>query len=72
MERIILQVDGMSCDHCVKTVTSVTEALPSVKRVKVDLKGGAVSLEFDPAQTPLKTIKSAIEDSGYEVKVMQR
>jgi copper chaperone len=67
MESTVLKVDGMSCEHCVKAVTKAAEALAGVKKVKVDLKGGAVSLEYDPAKTPLQSIKAAIEDQGYEV-----
>jgi copper chaperone len=58
----------MSCEHCVKAVTKATTALDSVKGVKVDLKAGTVSLEYDPAKTPLASIKAAIEEEGYEIK----
>jgi copper chaperone CopZ len=39
-----------------------------VKGVKVDLKAGTVSLEYDPAKIPLASIKAAIEEEGYEIK----
>jgi copper chaperone len=64
MEKVILRVDGISCDHCVKTITKAAEDLPSVKNVAVDVKGGTVSLMFDPSKSPLKNIEAA----GYEVK----
>jgi copper chaperone len=40
MEKTVIKVDGMSCEHCVKAVTKATTALDSVKGVTVDLKRG--------------------------------
>lgn len=67
MEKKTLKVDGMSCEHCVKAITKAAGELPGVKDVAVDLKGGAVSFNYDPAKTPLEAIKAAIVDAGYEV-----
>jgi copper chaperone len=36
MEKAVLRVDGMSCDHCVKTITKAAGDLPSVKNVAVE------------------------------------
>jgi copper chaperone len=68
MEKAVLRVDGMSCDHCVKTITKAAGDLPSVKNVAVDVKGGTVSFMFDPAKSPLKNIEAVITDAGYDVK----
>ena len=68
MEKAILRVEGMSCDHCVKTITKAAGELPGVKNVAIDLNGNTVSFMFDPAKTPLKTIEAAITEAGYDVK----
>lgn len=67
MEKTLLRVDGMSCEHCVKAVKTAVGALPGVTGVTVDLKAGTVTAEHDPAQCPVEKIKSAIDDQGYEV-----
>jgi copper chaperone len=67
MEKTVLKVTGMSCEHCVKAVSGAAKALPGVAKADVDLKGGTVALEYDSAQTALQDIKAAIEDQGYEV-----
>ncbi|MDR1399210.1 MAG: copper ion binding protein [Treponema sp.] len=67
MEKKVLKVDGMSCEHCVKAVTKAAGELPGVKDVSVDLKGGTVSFSYDPVQTALKEIEAAITDAGYEI-----
>ena len=68
MEKAVLLVEGMSCEHCVKAVTGAAEELPGVAKVEVNLKGGTVSLLFDPAKSPLENIAAAIADAGYEVQ----
>jgi copper chaperone len=67
MEKKVLKVDGMSCEHCVKAVTKAAGELPGVKDVSVDLKGGTVSFSYDPAATALKEIEAAISDAGYDI-----
>lgn len=67
MEKTILNVEGMSCEHCVKAVTNAVSALDGVDGVQVDLAAKTVTVEHDPARTPLEKIKSEIEDQGYEV-----
>lgn len=67
MDKSILNVDGMSCEHCVKTITTVVGALSGVSDVTVDLEGKTVTVEHDSAQAPLDKIKAEIEDQGYDV-----
>jgi copper chaperone len=67
MAKTIIKVDGMSCEHCVKAVTNAVTALPGVTGVQVDLKGKTVTVDHDPAQSPLAKIQFEIEEQGYEV-----
>ena len=68
MEKVVLKVDGMSCEHCVKAVSGAVESIPGTDGVLVDLKGGTVSFSHDPARAPLESIKAAITEEGYTVK----
>jgi copper chaperone len=67
MEHITINVEGMSCEHCVKAVTDAASALPSVTGVAVDLAAGTAALDYDPEQVTEAEIKEAIEDQGYDV-----
>lgn len=67
MEKTILKVDGMSCEHCVKAITKAVSALPGIGHVNVDLKAGTVAVEYDAAQSSLESIKYEIEDQGYDI-----
>lgn len=58
------QVQGMSCGHCVASVTHAVKALDPQAEVKVDLATGKV--EVDSLQERA-AIAQAIEEEGYQV-----
>jgi len=67
MEKTILKVEGMSCEHCAVSVMTVMEALPGIKKVSVNLADKNVAVEYDSNQIALNKIKAKIEDQGYDV-----
>jgi copper chaperone len=67
MEKSIINVEGMSCEHCVKAVKGAVGALAGINEVSVDLASNTVTVEYDPSQSTLEQIKSEIEDQGYDV-----
>jgi copper chaperone CopZ len=60
-----MEIDGMSCGHCVASVKKALDAVAgtTVERVEV----GAASVAYDPAITSPAAIESAVRDAGYEV-----
>jgi copper chaperone len=67
-QTLNLNVEGMSCQHCVHTVKSSVAVLAGVDKVDVSLEKKMVTVGFDPGVTSLQTITTAIEDQGYTVK----
>jgi copper chaperone len=67
MEKSIINVEGMSCEHCVKAVTGAVGGMAGVRSVEVDLPGKIVTVVYDGAKTDLEQIKHEIEDQGYDV-----
>jgi copper chaperone len=62
----VLKVKGMSCQHCVMSVTKALSQLDGIKNVQVDLAKGEV--RFDNIKnTASDRIQKAIEDAGYQV-----
>ncbi|WP_108669028.1 copper chaperone CopZ [Peribacillus acanthi] len=68
MEQVLLQVKGMSCGHCVKTIEGSIGKLEGIEIVMVDLTKAEVFIEFNPSVIQVTEIKAAIEDQGYDVK----
>jgi copper chaperone len=67
MEKVTLNVSGMSCGHCVKAVEGSVGKLNGVSTVKVHLENGTVDVEFNANEVTLDTIKETIDDQGYDV-----
>ena len=67
MEKIIINVEGMSCSHCVNAVTKAVEGLDGVSKVKVDLEAKTATVDYDSDRITPEIIKAAIEDEGYDV-----
>ncbi|AKO94448.1 copper chaperone CopZ [Priestia filamentosa] len=68
MEKVTLNVEGMSCNHCVKAIESSVGELNGVEKVDVNLNEKAVTVEFDKDKATLDEIKETIDDQGYDVK----
>jgi len=67
MEKKVLNVKGMSCEHCVKAVTNALNGVSGVTDIVVSLKENTASFSYDPALAPLETIRAAIREEGFEV-----
>jgi copper ion binding protein len=59
-----LQVEGMTCKHCVGAVTKSVQAIDTHAKVEVDLTKQKVLVD---SQAALDKIASAIIDAGYSV-----
>ena len=64
MTTTTYQVTGMTCDHCVRAVTTELIMLPGVRSVDVDLGEGAVTVTSDDPLDP-EVVREAIDEAGY-------
>jgi len=66
METITLEVNGMTSDGCVRSVTKALKALPGVGDVEVSLAKAEVRIAYTPREVSIERLKAAIDDAGYE------
>lgn len=59
-----LQVEGMRCGGCVRSVTKTVQSIDSNAIVDVDLAGKKVRID---SRASLDAVKSAICEAGYPV-----
>jgi copper ion binding protein len=59
-------VKGMTCGHCVSSVTEEVGEVSGVTGVNVDLATGLLTVESD-APVDDAAITAAVEEAGYEV-----
>lgn len=60
------QVQGMTCGHCVNSVSAEVGAIQGVKDVQVDLASGQVTVT---SESPLDTdtVRAAVDEAGYDL-----
>ncbi|MEH1166329.1 heavy metal-associated domain-containing protein [Micromonospora sp. CPCC 205539] len=60
------QVQGMTCGHCVSSVSAEVRAIPGVHDVQVDLAAGRVTVSSDqPLDAEL--VRAAVDEAGYDL-----
>lgn len=62
-------VSGMTCSHCVNSVTEELSAIDGVQGVSVDLNAGGTSRVTIRSSQPIPTtaVEAAVEEAGYEL-----
>ncbi|HEV2179479.1 MAG TPA: heavy-metal-associated domain-containing protein [Gemmatimonadaceae bacterium] len=63
MERVTIQIDGMSCGHCVAAVGRALRAVPGVDVEQVAI--GSATIAYDPGAVSLDRIRAAVRAEGY-------
>jgi len=64
-----VNVSGMTCGHCVSSVSEELETLAGVEKIDVDLNAGGISTVTITSTGPLSTseIGEAVAEAGYLV-----
>ena len=57
-------VVGMTCEHCVRSVTEEVGELDGVRAVEVELAGGRLTVT-GPATR--EQVRAAVEEAGYQL-----
>ena len=65
----VLQIEGMSCDHCVKSVREALEGVSGAAVQSVEI--GRAEVNAAPG-TPRKQLVEAVEAAGFDVVPTER
>jgi copper chaperone len=66
MSTATYTVVGMTCGHCVNSVTEEVSQVPGVTAVDVDLANGGLTVTSE-APVDEAAVRAAVEEAGYEV-----
>ncbi len=66
MQTTVINIKGMTCMGCVKSVKNVLERIPGVSNADVSLEGAQVTIQYDDEITGSDQLKQAIKDAGFE------
>lgn len=65
-ETMVVDIAGMHCESCAKSVTSVLSTLPGVYRVEVSFDSGQARIAYDPRLAKRSDFEEAIGNAGFE------
>jgi copper chaperone len=67
MTQELLKVEGMTCQHCVETITEALGTIVGTNKVTVDLDKKEVQIDYNEEETSLNEISVKIVDMGFEL-----
>jgi copper chaperone len=70
LSEIKLQIDGMSCAHCVHAVHSALKEVPGVEVKRLEV--GTADVELDESRATLEQLQAAVAGAGYEARVVDQ
>jgi len=65
-KKVTLDVSGMTCEHCKKSVTEALENAEGVKKARVNLKREQAKVTYDTDETSVSQLIEAVKEAGYE------
>jgi Cu+-exporting ATPase len=66
-EKIMLQIGGMSCISCAKTIENTLGYHDGVYKATLNFATEKLTVEYNPQQISVASIKKIIKDVGYQV-----
>ena len=69
MKSLVLNIEGMTCQHCVRSVTQALTGVPGVTQAQVSLpeKKAVVTTE---GNLETRAVLEAVEQEGYQASVI--
>ncbi|CAG5115771.1 unnamed protein product [Candidula unifasciata] len=64
-----IQIEGMTCQSCVRNIENTISAKPGIINIKVSLSGKCANVTFNPKVTNPASIAEQIDDMGFEASV---
>jgi len=68
MEKAILQLGALTCPSCMQKIEHAVANQTGVNSVKVLFNASKVKTEYDNQLTSVDTLRTAIEQLGYDVQ----
>ena len=66
---LVISIEGMTCNSCVKSIEETIGNIPGVKSIKVSLQRKTGEIVFNPDLTADDNLKDAIDDMGFEATI---
>ncbi|KZX37183.1 mercury transporter [Wohlfahrtiimonas chitiniclastica] len=70
MQNITLSVPDISCGHCTSSIENGLSKLAGIDAVSADVATKTAQVTFDDATLSINDILDALDDLGFEAKVI--
>ena len=67
MQLELIKVEGITCQHCVQTITKALKSISGLNYIDVILDKKEVNVRFDERETNLQEITKKIVEVGFEL-----
>ena len=64
-QQVVLDVEGMTCQACPKTVSTALEDVDGVYNVDATYEPPEAVVRFDPDKTSVEALTKATKNAGY-------
>ena len=65
MAEITLKIEGMSCQHCVRSVKKAVDSIDGIR--SSDIAVGSAVVVYDDTKTNRDAIALAVKNAGYQI-----
>ncbi|MFQ5652867.1 MAG: cation transporter [bacterium] len=66
VQKVTLEVHGMTCAGCEFNVESAVKKIDGVARVKADYANGSADIEYDPEKASVEQLVEAVNGVGFK------
>ena len=63
--KVVLNVEGMTCQGCVRSVEKKLSGVDGVETAKVDLGAAKATVEYDDARAKIGDLIGAVDSIGF-------
>ena len=67
MKQELIKVAGMTCNHCVQTITKALKKISGLNSIDVSLDSKEVNVLYNENETNLQEITKKIVEVGFEL-----
>ena len=66
-----LQIEGMTCSHCVGHVEKALSAVPGVLKASVDLEAKSARIDHEAGSVNAADLAAAVTEAGYPATAVE-
>ncbi len=66
-KNVVINISGMSCNHCAQRVEDNLNKVPGVVEAKVSFNEKKAIIKYSADKVDREKLKDSIKDTGYEV-----